>query len=274
MTVARLDEPRGQASLRRVRALVLRYLLLLRRDPSRVVDTFYWPLIDVLVWGFLTYYVASAGGAFSNAIGIFLGAAILWNLFFRVAQDVSVSFLDDLWARSLVTIFASPLRLGEFAASIMLLGVVKSVLTLLSMAAASALLYAFNVFDLGFALLPFAANLILLGWTMGLLSLALILRFGGRWAILAWSLPFLIMPFSSVFYPESVLPGPARALAQAIPANHVFEGMRAVLLEGRFDGERLALATATNLVYLAAAGAVVSAVFRIALDRGLLPRVR
>jgi ABC-2 type transport system permease protein len=264
---------RARASLRRVRALVLRYLLLLRRDASRVIDTFQWALIDVVIWGFLTLYVAGSGAQLPNALAIFLGAAILWNLFFRCAQDVSVSFLDDVWARSLVTVFASPLKLWEFSAAIMLLGIVKLLLTLVVMAAAAWGLYAFDLFAYGFALVPFVANLVLLGWTVGLVSLALILRFGGRWGILAWSLPVLLMPFSSVFYPESVLPPLARALAQAVPANHVFEGMRAAALSGEILWGRLALASVENLVYLALASALVAWVFRLALRRGLLPKV-
>ena len=148
----------------------------------------------------------AAARSFPNALAIFLGAAILWNLFFRCSQDVSVSFLDDVWARSLVTVFASPLKVWEFAAAIMLLGLVKLGLTLLVMAAAAWFFYAFDLFTYGFALVPFIANLVMLGWTVGLISLALILRFGGRWGILAWSLPVLLMPFASVFYPESVLP--------------------------------------------------------------------
>ncbi len=259
---------------RRVRALVLRYLLLLRRDPARLVDTFYWPLIDIAVWGLLTSFVAGRGAKLPNAIGVFLGAAILWNLFFRCAQDVSVSFLDDVWSRSVVTIFASPLSFGEFALAIMLLGLVKLMLTLAAMSIAAWLLYAFNLFSLGIALVPFIANLVLLGWSVGLVSLALILRFGGRWAIVAWSLPFLLMPFSSVFYPESVLPPLAKVVARAIPANHVFEGMRSVVMDGRMDWGRLGWATILNLLYLALAAAVTAWVFRAALRRGLLPKVR
>ena len=264
---------RVAASARRIQALVLRYLLLLRRDASRVIDTFQWALIDVVIWGFLTVYVAGSGAALQNPIAIFLGAAILWNLFFRCSQDVSVSFLDDVWARSLVTVFASPLKVWEFAAAIMLLGLVKLALTLVVMAAAAWALYAFNFFTLGIALVPFIANLVLLGWTVGLVSLALILRFGGRWGILAWSLPVLLMPFGSVFYPESVLPPFARAIAQAVPLNHVFEGMRAVAASGEVAWEKLALATAENLVYLALASLLVALVFRLALRRGLLPKV-
>ena len=263
-----------RARVRRIGALVLRYLLLVRRDPSRVVDMFYWPLIDILIWGLLTWFVAEIGANLPNAIAVFLGAAILWNVFFRAAQDVSVSFLDDVWARSVVTIFASELTFAEFATALMVVGGVKVVIALAAMAAVAWLLYAFNVFTLGWALLPFAANLVLFGWILGMVSLAIILRFGGRWAILSWSLPFLVMPVSSVFYPEAVLPPAVRAVAQAMPANHVFEGMRAVVVEGRFAADRILLATAENLVYLLLATALVAWVFRIALTRGLLPKVR
>jgi ABC-2 type transport system permease protein len=260
--------------LGRIGALLLRYLLLVRRDPSRVVDLAYWPFIDIAVWGLLTLFVARAGVQVPNAIAVFLGGAILWNVFLRASQDVSVSFLDDLWARSLVTLFASPLTFAEFGIALTLVGLVKVVLALALMAAVAWLLYAFNVFTLGWALLPFAANLILFGWTLGLLALAIVLRFGGRWAILAWSIPFTMMPISSVFYPEAVLPPVVRAIARALPADHVFEGMRAVVLEGRFAWDRVAIATAENAVYLALATALVAWVFRVALTRGLLAKLR
>ena len=260
--------------LRRIRALLLRYLLLVRRDPSRVVDLAYWPFIDIAVWGLLTWFVSRAGARVPNAIAVFLGGAILWNVFLRASQDVSVSFLDDLWARSLVTLFASPLTFAEFGVALTLVGLVKTVLSLTLMAAIAWLLYAFDIFTLGWALLPFAANLILFGWTLGLVALAIVLRFGGRWAILAWSIPFTMMPISSVFYPEAVLPPAVRAVARALPANHVFEGMRGVVLDGRLAWDRVAIATAENAVYLTLATALVAWVFRIALTRGLLPKVR
>jgi ABC-2 type transport system permease protein len=260
--------------VRRVGALLLRYLLLVRRDPSRVVDMFYWPLVDILMWGLLTWFVAQMGANLPNAIAVFLGAAILWNVFFRAAQDVSVSFLDDLWARSLVTVFASELTFAEFGVAITLVGAIKVVIALVAMAATAWLLYAFDVFTLGWALLPFAANLVLFGWTLGLVALAIIIRFGGRWSILAWSLPFLLMPVSSVFWPETVLPPALRAVARAVPADHVFEGMRAVVMGRGFPADRIVVATAENLAYLAAAAATVAWVFRIALRRGFLPKVR
>ena len=76
---------------RRVGALLLRYLLLIRRDYSRVVDLVYWPLIDITVWGLFTFFLWRAQFQVPNAMAMFLGGAILWNVFLRAAQDVSVS---------------------------------------------------------------------------------------------------------------------------------------------------------------------------------------
>ena len=262
------------SGLRRVHALVLRYVLLVGRDPSRVVDLVIWPFIDITVWGFLTLYVNQTGTTLPNAMAIFLGGAILWNVFLRAAQDASVSFLDDVWARSVVTLFASPLRLVEYGASLMAVGVIKVILGLSVMGVAAWLLYAFDLLTFGPWLLPFAANLVLFGYTLGLLALAAIVRFGGRWQILAWSLPWIVMPVSSVYWPESVLPPSVRLAAQASPMNHVFEGMRAVVTTGAMPLWRLAAATAENLVYLALTAALVARVFRNALDRGALPKLR
>jgi ABC-2 type transport system permease protein len=258
----------------RVGALVLRYLLLIRRDYSRVVDLVYWPFVDIAVWGLFTFYLWRAQLQVPNALAMLLGGAILWNIFVRAAWDVSVSFLDDVWARSVVTTFASPLTFSEFGASVMVVGLVKVVMSLVVMSLAAAALYAFDIFQLGWALVPFVGNLVLFGWTLGLVAFAIIVRFGGRWQIVAWSLPFVAMPVSCVFYPAAVLPPTLRAIALALPATHVFEGMRGVLLDGRLPWDHLVWATLLNLVYLALAGALVAWVLRVALHRGLLPKIR
>ena len=262
---------------RRIGALFIRYMLLIRRDPSRAIDMFYWPAIDVIIWGFVTLFVvrtqadASGGPGFA---AMFLGAVILWNLFFRCQQDISVSFLDDVWARSIVTLFGSPLSVPEFLGAMMLLGLVKLAMTMGFMALLALIFYSFNFFGLGFALLPFVANLIVLGWSVGLLAVAIIVRYGSRVAILAWSLPVLLQPVSSVFYPETVLPTWLRHVAQFVPANHVFEGMRGVLLTGTFAWDRFAWSIGTNVLYMAAACAYFLWVFRTARRKGLLTKIR
>ena len=71
-----------------------------------------------------------------------------------------------------------------------------------------------------------------------------------------------------------MLPPALRAVARALPAAHVFEGMRAVLLEQRMAWDQLAWACALNVCYLALAAALVALALRVALERGLLPKIR
>ena len=91
-------------------------------------------------------------------------------------------------------------------------------------------LYAFNLFALGPVLVLFFANLMVMGWAVSLAVVSLILRHGAGAEALAWSVLFGITPFSAVFYPVSVLPAVVRPIAWVIPAAHVFEGMRGILL--------------------------------------------
>src|SRR6185503_15761429 len=91
------------------------------------------------------------------------------------------------------------------------------------------LLYSYNVFLIGMALIPFVLNLIITGWTIGVLTTSLIMRFGQEAEVLAWGMVFLFQPISCVFYPMEVLPVWLQAVAWINPAAHVFEGMRVVL---------------------------------------------
>ena len=94
-------------------------------------------------------------------------------------------------------------------------------------------LYAFNLFALGPILVLFFVNLMMMGWWVALGVVSLILRHGAGAEALAWSVLFGLTPFSAVFYPVAVLPAALRPIALALPSAHVFEGMRAVLLQRR-----------------------------------------
>ena len=105
-------------SFNTVRALVLRYLFLYTRHPVRFVELLVWPLVDLLVWGFLTVYLQKQGaGAFPTAITLLIGAMILWDVMFRSQQGVAISFLEDVWTRNLLNVFVAPVRTVEYVAA-------------------------------------------------------------------------------------------------------------------------------------------------------------
>lgn len=257
----------------RVMAMVWRHIYLYRRSWTRLVELVYWPAMELFVWGFLTLYLRGLGPGLPDFVVLFLGGLILWDVLFRSQIGVSLAFLEEIWSRNLSNLFASPLTPIEFVASQMIVALSRTIIASLFMAILAALLYHYNLFTMGLPLAAFFINLLIMGWSIGLLVSAMILRFGQGAESLAWAVIFLFQPVAAVFYPVSVLPDWLRPVAWATPSAHVFEGMRAVLQEGRFDTGLLLNAVSLNAVYLVVGCAGFLGMFRVARRKGLLLQV-
>ena len=136
-------------NLRHVRALVLRYTFLYTRSVPRVAEMFFWPVMDLLVWGFLTVYLQRLGHAVPAMITFLLGSMIFWDILYRAQQAVTISFLEDIWARNLLNIFVSPIRVSEFVAATYVVGFVKTTIISLVLAGLALRFYHFNLFGWG-----------------------------------------------------------------------------------------------------------------------------
>ncbi len=256
----------------RIWALVYRHLCLYKRSAARLMEVFYWPLLDLLVWGFLTVYLQQVRTTLP-AVAFLLGAMILWDILYRSQQGISISFLEEVWSRNLLNLFVTPLRAGEFLLATILISTGKVVASAVVTVLLAWLFYSFNLFILGVALIPFVLSLVALGWAIGIATTAMVLRYGQKAEVTAWALAFLIQPIAAVFYPVSVLPIWLQPLANLIPATHVFEGMRAVILTGIFPGRLLLYATLLNLLHLGLALAFFYRMLRVVREKGLLVRI-
>lgn len=255
----------------RVRALLLRYLYLYQRSLARVGEIVFWPVMDLIVWGFLTTYLETL--AVSNAVLFLLGGMILWDVLYRSQQAVTLSLVEEIWTRNLLNIFLTPISLFEYMLATCLMGVLKSAITALLLGVIAYFFYAFNILDVGPALIPFLFSLLLFGWAVGMMTMALILRFGQAAEALVWGVPFLIQPFSAVFYPVEVLPTGFRVIAYLLPSTYVFEGMRQALAEGTVNPAMLGVALLLNVVYLGIGATFFTWMFRQAANRGYLGRL-
>jgi ABC-2 type transport system permease protein len=238
------------ASLRRIGALLERYMFLLRSSGIRLVELLYWPFLQMLTWGFLQTYLAETKSPVAQAAGVLIGSVLLWDILFRSKIGFSTTFIEEMWARNLGNLLISPLRPFELVIALSLWSVIRLSVSMIPVAFAAYLIFGFNLLDLGLALAAFFAVLVLTSWSLGLISAGVILRYGLGAEELAWSLAFLLLPICCVYYPVSVLPDWLQPIALALPPTHVFEGMRAILLEHRFDANDLWWALGLNAVYL------------------------
>jgi len=257
-------------SPRRVAAMVLRYWYLLRSSWVRLIDLVYWPTVQMLTWGFLQLYIGENASFFARASGIFIGAVLLWDILFRGQIGFAVSFLEEMYARNLANLMMSPLRPTEFISALMIMSIVRLAIGLVPVTLLAIAFFGFNLYSLGLALALFFANLILTSWAVGIFVSGLVLRNGLGAETFAWSIMFLFLPLTCVYYPVTVLPAFLQYVAWALPPTYVFEGMRALLIDHVFRGDLMWQAFALNVVYMAAAVAAYLKLVDSARDQGAL----
>jgi len=66
---------------------------------------------------------------------------------------------------------------------------------------------------------------------------------------LAWTIMFLLLPLTCVYYPVSILPDWLQVVAWALPPTYVFEGMRALLIDQAFRSDLMLQALVLNFLY-------------------------
>ena len=240
-------------SLRRVGAMVLRYWYLLRSSWARLLELIYWPAVQMVMWGFLQTYLVEHTSLVARAGATFIGAVMLWDILFRGQLGFSISFLEEMWSRNLANLMMSPLRPVEFIAALMIMSIVRLAIGMVPVSFMAIAFFGFNVWGLGLALAAFFANLMLTSWAVGILVSGLVLRNGLGAETFAWSIMFVLLPLSCVYYPVSVLPDWLQLVAWALPPTYVFEGMRALLISQVFRPDLMLQALALNALYFTAA---------------------
>ena len=257
-------------SRRRIGALVLRHIYILRGSWPRILELAYWPLMQMFVWGYITVFLRENSSWVAQAAGVLISGVLLWDVLFRANLGFAISFLEEVWSRNLGQLFISPLRPVELVAALMTMSVIRTVLSVLPAALLSLPIFDVWVFGLGLPLIAFFVNLLVMGWCVGMVVSALVLRFGMGAEGICWAAVFIFAPVSGVYYPIAVLPEWLQLISWCLPSAYVFEGMRAVLFEDLFRSDYFLAACGLNALYLAFAGAYFLYVVYVARVRGLL----
>ena len=260
-------------SFSRISAMVMRYFLLMQRSWPRWIDLIYWPTLQMVMWGFITKFLSTNSSWVAQSAGALIFAALLWDVLFRGQIGVSVLFFEELYARNLGQLFASPLRAAELATALLCMSLLR---TLVSFSASSLLAWAFYGYDvlhLGWPLVWLFFSLIIMGWGIGLAVAGMVLRCGLGAEGLAWAAVFILAPLSGVYYPIATLPRWLQHIAYALPSTHVFEGMRHILIQGEFQAHYLQTALLLNVGFIAAGFAIFLYFFHAARQHGLLLKV-
>jgi ABC-2 type transport system permease protein len=256
----------------RVGAVIRRHFYVTIHSTTRLIELGFWPVVDLVLWGMITTFLAGAGAELPVPVSFFLGAVILWDLVFRSKNAVALCLLEEAHSRNLISMFASPVTPTEYLAGAVAWGLAKVALTWTVMAMLAWALFHFGVLTIGPQIAAYAAVLIVYGISLALVVIGCVLRFGYAADELTWALAGLVVPFSAVFYPVAALPGWARAVAAAVPPAHVFESLRASLAGRTSAWGSVPFAAVLAVTYLGVGFAFARAMFRDLLRRGSITR--
>jgi len=250
--------------------MILRYLYLLKGSWPRIIELAYWPTVQVILWGLISTFFVSHSSWLVQAAGVLIAAVMLWDVLFRSELGVSISFLEEMWSRNLGNLGVSPLRPLEFAAALLSMSAIRTIIGIVPATFVAIALYEYSVYEMGLPLLAFFTNLLVMGWSFGLVICGMLIRWGLGVESLAWLAIFGVAPLSGIYYPISVLPDWLEPVAFSLPSAHVFEGMRAVLLKGSFSWHHFGWAVGLNVIYLAVGIGTFLRAYHVARQRGLL----
>jgi len=257
-------------SFQRIGAMILRYWYLLLSSWPRLLELMYWPILQVITWGFLQSYIAQNAGYFARAGGTLIGAVILWDILFRGQLGFSVSFLEEMWARNLGNLMMSPLKPIEFLLALMAMSIIRLALGVIPMTLLAFYVFDFNFYGLGLPAIAFFCNLIFTSWAVGIFVSGLVLRNGLGAESIVWTLMFGLLPLACVYYPVKVLPVWLQHVAWCVPPTYVFEGLRALLTDHVFRADLMLWALVINAVLLVASFAAFMALLNSARRHGSL----
>jgi len=257
----------------RIFAMVLRYVYLLRRSWPRLLELVYWPAVQLILWGFISKFFVQHSSWLAQASGVLMAAVLLWDVLFRAHLGVSLAFFEEMYSRNLGHLFVSPLRVTELTGALLAISFLRTLIGIGGAALLAIPLYNFSIFGLGLPLLGFFANLLVMGWSIGLLVAGMVLRYGLGAESFAWVSIFAIAPLSGIYYPVSTLPDWLQPVSWMLPSSYVFEGMRQLMFGQVVRGDLMWQAVGLNLVYLSAGAGFFLLAFHSARRNGLLLRV-
>jgi len=213
-------------------AIVLRHVRLYRHDINLLLVLLYWPILDIVTWGFLGSWIQQTSGTaeFQNYEAIALLGILLWQVVGRGGNIIALGFAEELWQNNIINLFSLPLRIVEWIWGIVLLYAIAIGITI-----SCCMLLIYGLYDVSMwymfsSFMIFLPPLFFCGIWLGFICLQIMVFRGKRGTELGFVAVWFMLPFSGAYYPIEVLPAWGQMISACLPMSYVFTGMRAYLM--------------------------------------------
>ena len=222
-----------------------------KKSQAEKATLFIYPLVSLFSIGILALYL-KASGATSNAIPFVIVGTLAWT-FYELCQRAMVYGMTlDIWDYCLKHMLLSPASIMDYIIGNSIFGITIGAFALAILSALSSVFFGFDAFSaLSVSILSLAV-IFLFAVAMGLAILSMMVAYDKEYLALTWSMPGIIMVFSGVYYPVSMLPGSVQNVAYILPTTYAIDAMRITLgLATGAAGNELIRGFIISLAYLA-----------------------
>jgi ABC-2 type transport system permease protein len=257
-----------ELKLSRVWTVFLRYFYAHRNTPSSAFDFLYWPLVDMVLFGFIGVWLSKQQSSDKVVLSLVIGL-VLWGIAYRTNLEISKNLVQELWDENLINFFATPLSLTEWICGLMLSGFLCIMFALPYGALLAYFIFGLNIFSIGFTIIPLIFLLIMSGWILGFIAAGILIYGGQKIETIVWAMGWLPAPFCSVYYPVEVLPNWMQFISKLLPMTYAFEGMRQALNTGTIPYYYLMVSFMLSFIYLIGTLIFFTFMFRKSKEQGL-----
>lgn len=195
-----------------------------RRNAFTVFEMTFWPCIGLASIGLLTEFLT-----LNPETRAFVLIGVISLSVVQVCQlDVAYALLFDVWSKSVKYQFMAPIHGGHLVLGAWLMGIIRGSVVFGLMGLFSVHAFDFSFVDPGMLPLTlFLIGLFLNGALVGIVTCTLLLSFGPRAEVAAWSLASIMLLLCGIYYPVSQLPAPVSIASGLIPLTYFLEYFRA-----------------------------------------------
>lgn len=251
-------------------AITLRHLRLYKHDLNLLLMILYWPLLDILTWGFLGTWIQGSGGIeFQNYELVAILGVLLWQVAGRGANAISFALCEELWQNNVTNLFSLPITIYQWIwGAILYFTIIVLAIGTCSIICVYAL-YKIALLPLIYNYLLFFPPLFLCGIWLGFICLHVIVLLGKRGIELGFVIIWFMLPFSGAYYPITVLPKWGQYISSFFPMSYIFTGMREYVVHRHDPTPYLIKGYALSILYVIIAIWLFIYFFNMRKNRGL-----
>lgn len=204
-------------------AFVVRNLVMASRNVFFFFELLFWPVVGVVSIGLMTRFLELR----SETTSFVLIGTIALSVVQVCQLEVAYAVLFDVWSKSVKHQFLAPIGIRHLTIGSWVVGMLRGVVIFVILIVLGRWAFGFDVFRPGpLGLATFLAGCFLTAWIVGVGVCALITLFGNRAEAFAWATANAVLLLAGIYYPVSILPRPAAAVAQLIPLTYFLDAYR------------------------------------------------